>query len=316
MLGDLFKFACLIVLLFILMRPKFLMNMFRKTSEPFDVLMLDETVTTRSVFDSDPSRMCQLSKSFQTSFADDTDVMFLRSCVMMRDTDEDMYPRMEKMLKSSVKYFVQPFEFRTKHFNDVRNRIKEELGLFGNQVGGTIQGPVFALVFQAPYYRDFDSANQTIHIQPYNIHEYQFRPYLLHGRDEKDEKKNFVGNLMIVYMIYPMYTQAKQKMVVDPAGVEKYVAGCLNWFLKQSSLTETVCKMRCPSDSMSFCGCMNTRESKGAPYTSVCLGPKDKDDFQKSTFVNYGILYRINEQNAMLKQHFSSTYIHDSCDAK
>ena len=262
--------------------------------------------------------MCKKARVLGISMTDDKDILSLRSCVMIKDPNEDLYPLMEKLMKKYNKYYIEKIEIQTKEFNDVRVRIQESLYMFANQVGGRIQGPVFALIFQAPYYRDLNAQNPVIHLQPFNAHEYQFRPMLMTGDAKNAETESmYKGNLMQVFLFFPMYTPTKQPFGTDmsESDQEKYVNGCLAWFLKQSKLTETICRMRCPSDPSTFCGCINTRVEKGAPYTSVCLGPNDADDYQKSTYVNYGMLYRINEKHAILKTIFNDRrYVFDMCD--
>jgi hypothetical protein len=263
-----------------------------------------------------PTLFCTLSKAFPASFADSKSTLLYRTCMGVADPDADYMERLDQYFHS-VSYYVDVIELRSNKFDDVVREIERSLErVFNNNRKESLIGPIYSLIFQAPYFRDMRSSiaedARVIHLQPFNISEYK---YMSSGQlhDQTSGMNDYElpeGILMKVFVMYPMYDKTMRPFNASEVSRVGMVKTCTDFFLSQST-SEKMCRLRCPSNTDFTCGCANRKENKG--YKSVCLGPSEKDDRQKIELVTYGSMYRINESSPNITNMFtlSNTFADD-----
>jgi hypothetical protein len=162
-----------------------------------------------------------------------------------------------------------------------------------------IQGPVYALVFQAPYYRVKDTTvpggERMISLQ-FQTLDTMLMPY--NGLQKSDDSNTPI--FVYVQLLFPRYnkngTYMPQVNYMDqyffPEWDRKYFSKEMQCFIKTVGKLDTVG------------GCATTK----SPYEAVCLGPKTAvnfaEDDEKGTISTYGVLYQINRSYALFQDLF------------
>lgn len=162
---------------------------------------------------------------------------------------------------------------------------------------GSIQGPVYAFVFQAPYYRN--DMNQMMSAQ-FTIDAFEYLPYnanravadsdapiyyyvqLLFGRYNKSgalSQIDFMKDVFLPRMDNMWFSKEKQCYIITKDNNDQvYLPG----------------------------GCAST----DAPYESRCLGPRNPkrpNADEKTTLSSYGILYEINPNFNLISSFMDAT---------
>jgi len=306
----------IILLLFVLLYRSAL-----KTQEAFGGLTItnpDLRQSGSSLFLSNPSLFCTLQNTAESAMTDSKEMLLFRTCVGIKDPKRTFEKEMSQYI-ATLGYLVSKQSMRTNHFNDVISRIHEVLESvrLSNGSDHRLVGPIYVLMFQAPYFRDLrkntTGMNSVISIQPFNANEYRYSPSLILRDIVENEPLGSMapekGVAFVFYIMFPMYDPANKMRTLTPEAAQNAVEECTGYWLKQAT-NENMCKMKCPNHDGYTCGCLNTNK----PYVSVCLGPRDKKDLQKKEFINYGSLYRINERHAKTNIMFDASAFHkDGC---
>lgn len=162
-----------------------------------------------------------------------------------------------------------------------------------------IDGPVYALIFQAPYYRVHDEAKNEVRplALQFQTVDTQFLPF------NGFQSKNDSGVPLFVYvqLLFSKYNKNGTRMPqVD--FMNQYV---LPQFDRKYMSKENQCFLRAVQHHNLFGGCATTQK----PYEATCLGPKDavaKDPSdEKNTPSTYGILYTLNPKYSLVANMFS-----------
>ena len=273
---------------------------------------------------SDPTMFCALQQNLDATLADHKEILLFRACIGIKDPNRDFEVMMDNYIKT-LDYQINKQTLRTNNFEDVTNRITQVLNTIRASNGNEhkLKGPLYALVFQSPYYRDNRTgtnagSDSVIHVQPFNIQEYGYRPSVILrdiiegqaiGSQEPEE-----GIAFTVYIMSPMYDPANKLRIMSPESTQNAVERCVGYWLRQST-SDNMCKMKCPNHSVYTCGCLNKKND--SPYEAVCLGPKNAKDKQKKDYINYGSLYRIHERHPTMVNIFDSrSSFKDDCAAK
>lgn len=162
-----------------------------------------------------------------------------------------------------------------------------------------IQGPVYALVFQAPYYRAKDNTvpggERMISLQ-FQTLDTMLMPY--NGLQKEDDSNTPI--FIYVQLLFPRYnkngTYMPQVNYMDqyffPEWDRKYFSKEMQCFIKTVGKLDTVG------------GCASSQ----SPYEAVCLGPRTPinyaEDDEKGTVSTYGVLYQINRSYALFQDLF------------
>lgn len=185
------------------------------------------------------------------------------------------------LVQSSAKgLFVIPFDINTENFSDVNARVYNMIQKFYDENGrSTIQGQIYVVLSQAPFYRD---ENNSILAIQYNANNYLNLPVnvMKPGVTTTSTRIQFYS-----YMIFTAYND-KGKLIKNKQ-IRKI--GVLN-IKKNFRHKESLCFISCPLHSDLPCGC----SSQDSPYQSNCLESERPTKMSAGEKYSYAILYRIN----------------------
>lgn len=309
-----------VLLLFVLLYPT---SLLRKEAFRSNMAVVDPEarVSAANLAQRDQKQFCAIQSSFEPALADAKNTLLYRACVSIKDEARDFQDRMKQYM-NTADFYVTAFHTRTNSFESVMRDIRTnvaDLCKFNGE-GHRVKGPVYALIVQAPFYRDLRTGvtdimgedGQIIHVQPFSLAEFNWLPAVV-LRDKSapyQPMENADGIAVSVYIMYPLYEPSRLPKNVAPEQREQFVNSCLNHWL-QHSVTKAACKIKCPNHDGYICGCLNT----DTPYKSFCLGPSKPTDKKDKAFVTYGVLYRVNENTNDTKDLFdaSAAYTDNIC---
>jgi hypothetical protein len=201
------------------------------------------------------------------------------------------------------------FQLYTTTFETVRAKIIEQFMIFKDKIkqnssssGDRIEGDVYALIEQSPYYRD--NNNNVIAIQ-YNISSYLSEPVNV----MKTNTSANVFNQPIYIRVTLYFTRygfngLLRASNVPPLDVKSY--------LRPFRTNKEQCYIACPKDvTDSYCGCLN-RTTKTDPqdnqfYASSCvstsLSTNGTANLNKAVNADFGILYIVNPKSSALHSY-------------
>lgn len=164
----------------------------------------------------------------------------------------------------------------------------------------TIQGPVYALVFQAPYYRTKDSTTneeRTLALQ-FQTLDTMLMPY---NGMQKSEDDSTTPIYVYVQLWFPRYNNNGTYMP-QVNFMDQYILPELD---RKFFSKEMQCFIKTVGKYDMVGGCASTT----TPYEAKCLGPKtavnyEKND-EKSTLSTYGVLYQVNQSYALFNDMFT-----------
>lgn len=274
--------------------------------------------TGSKLYSDDPKLFCALSQTFDKAITDHKDILMYRSCVGIKDNERNFESKMNTYIRS-LSYLVSEETVRSNNFSSVTDHIVNVLARIraANGTNHKLKGPIYVLMFQAPYYRDERSGvhgnNQVIHAQPFNIHEYGYKSSII-LKDIVENQPMWSmepkqGVQFVFYIMCPMYDTAYKLRLLSDEDAQSSIEACVGYWQKQAT-NSPMCRLKCADHPGYTCGCINTN----TPYKSYCLGPKDNQDRQNREFVNYGSLFRVNENNPRIGAMFDKTAFHkDAC---
>lgn len=200
---------------------------------------------------------------------------------------------MESLFKNVV-FPVKKDTFEVTHFAEVETRIMQHLQRFySNNSLKQLNGPIYALIFQAPYLRiiDKDCNVRPLSVQ-YNVKAYQNTSYAVESSDVEGKCASRLSEVnrqkvnVLLYILFPTYNKSNKFVYRNWDNIQCNMRNIID---KRSS--EGPCFINCYEQGEGkTCGCLNQTE----PYESTCLS-EDKND---RTLYNYGNLYLINSAEA------------------
>jgi len=311
----------MLALLFALLYPSTFMRSKEGFGVGYPVIDPSLRMSGASLAQKNPKLFCYFQKTFDAALSDHKDMLLYRSCIGIKDPSRNFEQQMQEYINSLgflvTKHMVQSnsFEAALAHIANNLDQVRR-----ANGPAHKLRGPVYVLMFQAPYWRDFrtgiSSDGAVIHVQPFNVAEYNHSPSVI-LRDVAENKplhsmKSDDGVAMHFYMLFPLYDPAQKVRPMSPESEAQAIRDCVGYWMKHST-SENICKLKCPAHQGYVCGCLNTSK----PYDATCLGPSDKKDRQKKEFINYGVLYRVHERNPEILDKFDpSANIEDECAVK
>lgn len=189
---------------------------------------------------------------------------------------------LEKLVSSAVPnlYYVPLNVSSTYDFQNVQIKIIDIIqNFFDTNNGMAIEGQVYVVIAQSPYYRD--SNNNVITLQ-YNINSYLNLPtdVMNSQLSSQDDLIQFYG-----YVIFTAYDKNK-KLIMD-MDVRKQAILKIKQSFRQK---EKLCSIICPKKENLLCGCA----SQVSPSVTNCVDSDVNSKMTPGEKYTYAILYRVN----------------------
>lgn len=187
---------------------------------------------------------------------------------------------LDVLVRTSAKgLHVVPFDIYTASMSDVYTKLYSMIHEFYDKIGRTtINGQVYVVLSQSPYYRD--NNDNPIAVQ-FSYNNYNNMPLnvMKQGVNELYPPIQFYG-----YMIFTAYDEDAE--IIN--NMETRKQGVLN-IKKNFRQKESICYMACPQQDLP-CGC----SSQDAPYLSNCLESENPGKMSSGERYSYAILYRVS----------------------
>ena len=243
---------------------------------------------------------------FMDTIDDRTDELIMKRCYQYANvTIDDIIKK-----TNNGDIAIRPFTLITSNFAEVKNKIILDIEtVHDTVVNGPIYGPMYALIFQVPYYKN--AQGQDISLQSFNVSTYNFQPAY--------DERNLNAQQPIYYyvqMIYSRYNSAWRLGQDD-----LFAKNSMSYLDKNNTSFEPQCFMVGAGNTdgpNKFAGCASSKASVNGMNTSTCLGPKQNNNLlqsdasdKKNTVSSYGILYTINTNADTIKRYF---FTKDSID--
>jgi len=262
-------------------------------TENFGFQVDNTNILSSTVYDKNKGAMCDTMNYGASFLTDSNDILSTRFCMGYKDPNINFEKTMDDSMKTSS-MFIDKITKETMNLDSLRIDIERKL--FDFKKGQKVQGPVYAMISQAPYYTD--KQGDVIFHQPFNKNEYLQAP----NYEFQSPPKN--GLYVIVYLLYPMYDKAKQRITIT--NFKDHLLEQMKPYHDQKTHGD-MCKIHCIGDTGLFCGCLNTN----SPYSSRCLGPVDETDTQNTAYTTYTMMYRVNESSKKMKPYFTKQNVND-----
>jgi hypothetical protein len=276
-----------------------------------------QSLTSVDLYQKNKGAMCDTLYYGSQFLTDANDLFQARYCLNFKDPkatemDYDYMTRFKDYLTEQMGVYIQSAPLETFETDSLRQLVRNKLFYFKLSNGDDerpIQGPVFAVITQAPYM--IDDKGDVIYHQPFNRDDYSFAPAFAVGRPEDTPPKN--GLRIYVHLVYLMYNTKRE--VVDTKATtfdfkdyftEKMAA------IRGLKVDNSLCNIRCIGDGIRglICGCVNQTK----PYLSRCLGTDENTPAalqNTNQLTDYMMLYRIQENASQVADLFSATYFED-----
>lgn len=297
------------------------------TREPFEttlpISISIPALNSMDILQKNPAAQCDTLYYGSPFLADSNDLLQARYCLQFKhpDASTDTYDyaaRFKETLTRDMGVFVQSAPLEAFETESLRDLIRKKLFYFklANRKDEEddelpIQGPVFAIITQAPYM--LDDKGDVIYHQPFNREDYPYAPAFAVARATDTPPKR--GLRMYLHLVYLMYQP--DRTVVDITAPSFDFADYFNRKMRpiQSlKVAKSLCGIRCAGEGIRglLCGCVN----QTTPYLSRCLGNNDSipsGDIRQNDnqLTDYMMLYRIQESSSQVRDLFSATYFED-----
>ena len=269
----------------------------RRFAEPFEVMT--ERRTSQDIYQDAtttcPNEVDVRLRQYEDLMGDKDYSLLMQRCYQFPNKNlENINNDSSVVLGGSL---MRKFNMFTVDFNEVVQRITRDVDEFKQASNGKVYGPVYALIFQAPYYRN--SAGGVLSIQSFNVDGMQYAPRY----DERDpgSKQPVFYFVMVIYDRYNTNRTLKAHTDIAcfknngiPEMDKKYFSKELQCYIKGVGSSDGINK---------FVGCASTNGSTAgaAGYAAKCLGPASataaSSTDPKNTESSYGILYMVNSSS-------------------
>jgi hypothetical protein len=245
--------------------------------------------------------------TFMNSIDDSESELIMSRCYQWSDVTIENFSRwMNDSIKDPKTVGIRGFTVMTYNFTDVKNKIIEDIQtVHDTLIKGPINGPIYTLITQVPYYKD--AQGKDIVIQSFNVDGYNYQPTYT------SDPKNMNGNQPIYYLVWMFYGQYKNKKwtMTRTDGFKQIMQ-----ILDQRSVSyEQQCYMAGAGNggAFNYAGCSSSDGKINGVNSASCLGPKagnntlqtDKLDL-KTTKSSYAILYTINPKATSIAPFFNN----------
>lgn len=233
--------------------------------------------------------------------SDRNDIFLTHSCIHI--PREDAIQTLNTTLNAQP-FLTRKFQIVTQSFQDVEARIVQEVeAVFQQNSRKPLQGPVYAILMQAPYY--FDESGQLISIQFNADSGYNLQPY-----NTMTPEKTYPNIFLHVWLCFAAHDKANPLRTVSlPDAVAR-----MQWMAPYRS-HHSKCFMSCIGSNNAYptyCGCVTVKQgANGSPYDAKCLGPTT--DFKHNGQLSgFGMVYALNDLYApFFKKQMLATPLDD-----
>jgi hypothetical protein len=167
----------------------------------FPINVWNTEITSTNVYNKNASLMCETLRYASNYLGDSNDIFQMRYCLEKKHNADltDGHAKVIEEMVGSLDMYVQTIHKDTTQMSTLREDV--ERLLFNFKQGRKVQGPVFAILAQAPYY--IDNKDVLIHHQPFNKKEYLYSPTLPH------KVLPYNGIRITMHLLFPMYRKDK-----------------------------------------------------------------------------------------------------------
>ena len=215
---------------------------------------------------------------YKDTLGDINDFLLVYGCGINLGMAPDALRSLVKVAANGL--YMVPFSVLSSNYQDVNSKVHKIIEDFYEKNNRTtIQGQVYVVVSQSPFYRDVN--NNPISIQ-YNANSYLAKSsYLMDNKDALEESIiQFSG-----YVIFNAYYNSG-RLIGDTNTRKEAVLKIKRYFRQKESL----CFVKCPNHNNLPCGCA----SRNKPYVSNCLETDRSGKMTPGHKYTYAILYRVN----------------------
>lgn len=249
------------------------LNYYRKSKEHFK-----DPITSYSLYKQYGSKEYDNQMSiYKETLGDISDFLLVYGCGINIGTAPEA---LNELVEASARgLYVVPFSIYTPNIIDVNNKIYSMIQEFYDKIGrNKIQGQIYVVLSQSPYYRDEN--NTPISIQ-FSYTNYLSLPYNAAKNTGIDSNPpiQFYGHL-----IFTAYNR-DANLITD---TDVRMTAVLN-IKKNFRQKEGICFIQCPHGDLP-CGCA----SQDAPYLTNCLESTNPSQMSSGERYTYAILYRVN----------------------
>jgi hypothetical protein len=224
----------------------------------------------------------------------DGDLLIMSRCLKYKvNTKPDDFKKYLDTEMNKLTFPYQSLTFLSYSYTDIERKVLEKIKEFYTKNKLEIlNGPIYVLVFQAPYLRLIteDCKTEPMSVQ-FNYHNnYNNIGYFVGGKNDCNSlpKDLYINKThILMYLLYPTYNKKGKFIYKNWENIKCNMQSILKQFHYDPS-----CFIKC-KDTDKPCGCLNSDK----PYKSRCLGDNGINKMDK-TLYNHGILYLINSEKA------------------
>jgi hypothetical protein len=252
----------------------------------------------------------QLDPTFMNSIDDSNYELIMKRCYQFPGvTIEEMIKRMNQQVNDPTSRFIgqRGFTLITNNFTDVKNKIIADIQtVHDTKIKAPINGNLYTLLFQVPYYKD--AQGEDIIIQSFNINSYNFLP------SYSADPRNMNGQQQIYYVVWMFYGNYNSKWKIQ--NQDNFPQLWMSWLDANNISYEPQCFMVGAGNTdgpVKYAGCSSSKGTINGVASATCAGPKagnnllqtDNKD-PKTTTSSYGILYTVNKTASSIAPYFSN----------
>jgi PBP1b-binding outer membrane lipoprotein LpoB len=273
----------------------------------------DGSIQSMDLYLNNKSLMCDTMYYAGSMLSDAKSLLHPRWCLRWNPTQSaqmDAHDYLNTLATEleSTNMYVESFSIDSDDMEPVFVAIQKKLFYFAvnRETPKSIQGPVFIVMGQAPYYTDI--YGDVIHHQPFQRDAYGMNPTLPQQAPPQG------GLRLYIHIVFPMYDKNKKAIDVSASAFDfknHYKSKMVP--LKALKIDDAMCRIKCLNSSGLLCGCVN----QNAPYKSRCMADDPSitassvTPQNKNVFADHSMLYRINENSPRVSPIFSKTYYED-----
>lgn len=227
-------------------------------------------------------------KSLKVALNDKENLLHVYGCgIALGKSPTALHDYVSKIAKGLYTYTLNDDAMYANNIESVTKLIEQKIDEFYQTIaqGKPIQGQIYVLLSQAPYYRDDDGNPLSLQ---YTASQYGFQSTNVFRENTSSIHPNikFHG-----YMIFTAYNSKGNLIQNKQIRKEKVMNIKRNCRQKQ-----TLCFMKCPQSLNMPCGCasQDIDDVNNIPYLSTCLDSGKPTPMSEGYPYTYAILYRVN----------------------
>jgi len=252
----------------------------------------------------------QLNPTFMNSIDDSGYELIMKRCYQFPGTMiEEIVTGMNQIVNDPTRVIGQrSFTLITNNFADVKNKIIADIQtVHDTKIKGPINGNVYSLLFQVPYYKN--AQGQDIIIQSFNVSSYNFLP------SYTADPRNMNGQQQIYYAVLMFYGNYNNKWQLQSQ--DRFPQFWMSILDTNNISYEPQCYMVGAGNTdgpFKYAGCSSSKGAINGVNSATCLGPQPGNNLlqtdsgdPKTTKSTYGILYTVNKTASSIAPYFSNS---------